>query len=72
MKISQIHLSVNKGGAFSALNYISGGLQKLGHSIFTINKKPIEKLREFQYDAVILHSFNADEYENYSDCVDFL
>jgi len=72
MKILQIHLSVNRGGAYSSVVNLSKGFLKLGHNSINIFNNPLEELYKFNYDFVLLHSFQGRYVDDYLESVNFL
>ena len=67
MRVLQIHLSIEKGGAYTVVKNLSNGLKKIGCSSKEVFQTPIDKLSEFDYDGVLIHSFRGryiDEYLN--------
>ena len=72
MRILQIHLSVNRGGAYSSVINLSKGFLKLGHNTINVFKNPIEELYKFNYDFVLLHSFQGRYIDEYLSSIHFL
>ena len=72
MKILQIHLSVSRGGAYSCVRNFSTGMSKTGHSTQEIFKDPINSLKQFNYDGILLHSFQGRYVDEYLESLIFI
>jgi len=72
MRFLQIHLSLQKGGAYTCMQYLSVGLKSTGHNSIEIFQDPISSLIQFNYDFVLLHSFYRDTYKEYIEVLEFL
>jgi len=72
MQILQIHLSVEQGGAYTVIQNLSHGFEKIGSSSVNIFKDPLKHLKNFNYDMVLLHSFQGRYINQYLDTLLFL
>lgn len=72
MRFAIVHLSIQKGGVNSFLLSLQKGLEKLGHSSFILDEKNILRLRETNYDFVLLNSFSESNRTIYISTIGFL
>lgn len=72
MRILQINLSADRGGAYSSVKNLSRGFNKIGHYSQEIFQNPIDSLKQFNYDGVLLHSFQGRYISEYLEVLYFL
>ena len=65
MRFLQVHLSMKRGGAHSAVRYLKKGMEELGHHCDISSNDP-DKLTSLDYDLVIFHSFSPENSRVYS------
>jgi len=69
MRFLQVHLSMHRGGAHSAVRYLKNGLMSLGHHCDISSDRP-DRIPSLDYDLVIFHSFSPENAKTYSDFLD--
>jgi len=72
MRFALLHLSVDHGGVYSFLISLGKGLSQLGHSSFIINKENIARLRDTNYDFILVNSFSEENWDIYEESIGFL
>jgi len=72
MRILQLHLSISKGGAYTVVKNLTNGFKKLGHHSQEIFSNSIDSLKKFNYDGVLLHSFQGRYIDEYLESLQFL
>lgn len=72
MRILQIHLSMQRGGAYSSVQNIYNGMLKIGSLTENIFQEPLDALNKFNYDAVLVHSFQGRYIDSYIEVLEFL
>ncbi len=71
MRLLQVHLSGNKGGANSAIRYLQTGMDRIGHRCDIEMRNPIASMGRVGYDGAIFHSFTDVNREAYFEAINF-
>jgi len=69
VRFLQVHLSMQRGGAHSAVTYLKNGLLSLGHHCDISSDRP-DRITSLDYDLVVFHSFSPDNAKPYADFLD--
>lgn len=72
MRVLQVHLSVPNGGAYTCVKNLSYGFNKIGIKSEEVFYNPIKKLMDFDYDSVLVHSFQGRNIDQYIETLNFL
>ncbi len=72
MQILQIHLSIERGGAYTVIQNLAHGFEKIGSSSTISFQDPMKYLTTFNYDMVLLHSFQGRYIHQYLAALRFL
>jgi len=64
VRFLQVHLSMKRGGAHSAVHYLKDGLMSIGHQCDVSSENPIG-IPSLDYDLILFHSFSSENFPPY-------